>query len=118
MTRDELSADKVIAKIHELKGNLSMVARSFGMSRQTMYNYLKGKPTVQAALDEARETMVDNVESALYSKALAGEGWAVCFFLKTQGKHRGYVERSEITGADGGAIKAQISWKDFIEASE
>jgi hypothetical protein len=38
--------------------------------------------------------MLDNVESALYTAALAGEAWAVCFFLKTQGKARGYVERS------------------------
>ena len=108
MTRDELNADTVIKKIHEVKGNLSMVARSFGMSRQTLYTYIKSKPTVQAAVDEARETMIDNVESALYSAALNGEAWAVCFFLKTQGKSRGYVERQELTGAGGGALI--INW--------
>jgi hypothetical protein len=27
---------------------------------------------------------------------LAGEAWAVCFYLKTQAKDRGYVERSEV----------------------
>jgi hypothetical protein len=37
--------------------------------------------------------MKDDAESALYKAALAGEAWAVCFFLKTQAKDRGYVER-------------------------
>ena len=101
MTRDELNAEMVIKAIAEYKGNVSMVARHFKMSRQTLYKYINAHPSVMAALEEARETMIDNVESALYSAALAGEGWAVCFFLKTQGKRRGYVERTELTGLDG-----------------
>lgn len=109
MTRDELNAETVIARIVEYKGNLAAVARSFQMSRQTLYKYIKGKPTVLAAVEEARETMIDNVESALYSAALAGEAWAVCFFLKTQGKHRGYIERTEHTGAEGGALNIIIT---------
>ncbi|CAK0770244.1 hypothetical protein CCP3SC15_400017 [Gammaproteobacteria bacterium] len=113
MTRDELNAEMVIKAIADYKGNVSMVARHFGMSRQTLYKYINDRVTVQAALAEARDTMIDNVESALYSAALAGEGWAVCFFLKTQGKSRGYVERNEITGADGGAI----TWRQFVEGA-
>jgi len=30
--------------------------------------------------------------------------------LKTLGKHRGYVERQEVTGADGGAVI--VKWDD------
>lgn len=108
MTREELNADKVIQKIGELKGNLAAVARSFGMSRQTLYSYIKDHPTVQRAVEEARETMLDNAESALYTAVLNGEAWAVCFFLKTQGKSRGYVERQEHTGEGGGAIVVRI----------
>jgi hypothetical protein len=44
---------------------------------------------------DCREAMRDHVESALSKGALNGEGWAVCFFLKTQGKDRGYVEPTE-----------------------
>ena len=38
---------------------------------------------------------MDLAESALKRAVLAGEGWAVCFALKCQGKNRGYVERVE-----------------------
>jgi len=116
MTRKDLTPEIVIAKIHELNGNVAAVARSLGTTRQTLYAYIKTKKTVQDALEESREKMIDNVESVLYSKALDGESWAVCFFLKTQAKHRGYVEKQqqEITGKDGGelVIKYVNDWRD------
>ena len=60
----------------------------------------------------SREKMIDNVESKLYQKALEGEGWAVCFFLKTQGKRRGYIERQEHTGEDGREIVFRVKYAD------
>ena len=39
-----------------------------------------------------------------------GEPWAVAMVLKTIGKHRGYVERQEVTGADGGSIT--VKWDE------
>jgi hypothetical protein len=38
----------------------------------------------------------------MLDKAMQNENMsAIIFFLKTQGKSRGYVERQEISGADG-----------------
>lgn len=108
MTQKEMQADLVIARIEECKGNLTMACKLIGCSRQTLYNYIKSHPTVQAALETARESMIDNVESVLYSKALAGEVWAVCFFLKTQGKRRGYIERSELTTPDDKPLTIRV----------
>lgn len=98
----KLTAAAVIAAIRDMNGNISAVARRLGVCRQTVYNYIERHPSVKDALVEARETMLDNAESVLYRAVLNGEAWAVCFFLKTQGKSRGYVERQEVTGADGG----------------
>jgi transposase-like protein len=89
-------------------GNVSMVARTLNVDRTTVYNFMKKHPTVKAKLDEAREKMIDNVESKLYSKALDGDTTAMIFFLKTQGKHRGYVERQEVTGAEGSHIVVRL----------
>ena len=106
----KLTVEKVNALIDELMGNVSMVARTLNVSRTTLYNYINSHATVKQALDEAREKMIDNVESKLYSKALDGDTTSMIFFLKTQGKHRGYVERQEVTGADGGAVL--VKWDD------
>jgi len=48
------------------------------------------------------------VESKLYSKALAGDTTSMIFFLKTQGKKRGYIERQEITGEDGNELVIKV----------
>lgn len=97
----KLTVDKVNGLIDEMMGNVSMVARALNVNRSTVYRFIEKHPTCKVALDEAREKMIDNVESKLYSKALDGDTTSMIFFLKTQGKHRGYVERQVVTGADG-----------------
>ena len=110
MTPTKLTAESVTAAIRDMNGNVSAVAKRLGVCRQTVYTYIDRHPSVKDVLAESRETMLDNAESSLYRAVLAGEAWAVCFFLKTQGKRRGYVERQEVTGAEGGAIVMQ--WPD------
>lgn len=68
------------------------------------------------ALESARETMLDNAESILYKKVLEGSTVELLFFLKTQGKDRGYTERQELTGANGGAIV--VNWGDSAESPD
>ncbi len=63
------------------------------------------------SIDDIREISVDNVESALYKSAIEGNTTAQIFYLKTQGKNRGYVERQEITGYEGmpNSVKVEIT---------
>jgi hypothetical protein len=91
----KLKRKLVEQKLTELKGNVSSTAVHFGVTRQTLYNFIE-RHELQAVLDDARESMVDVAESALYRAAVQGEAWAVIWTLKTQGKKRGYVERNEL----------------------
>ena len=45
--------------------------------------------------------MVDTAELKLWHSIQNGEAWGIAFCLKTIGKDRGYIERQEVTGADG-----------------
>ena len=91
------TAAQVIMAIKVTKGLVSLTAKRLGCERKTIYRYVERHPEVAEALREEREAMTDIAELALFSKVQDGEAWAVCFYLKTQGKARGYVERSEIT---------------------
>jgi hypothetical protein len=66
-------------------------------------------------LDAEREEIVDYAEMGLRGAVLNKEAWAIAFSLKTLGKSRGYVERQEVTGKDGGAIV--VDW-DGIDSNQ
>jgi len=55
--------------------------------------------------DDRKEAMLAAfAESELMKLIKEGNVAATIFFLKTQGKKRGYVERQEVTGAEGAPI--------------
>ena len=112
MSNKKLSTEIINKLIADKHGNITSVARSLGVSRTTIYNFINRHVKCQYALDEAREIMIDNIESALYSKALSGDTTSQIFFLKTQGKRRGYVERNEITGKDGQDVTIKVVYDE------
>jgi len=95
-------------QITRYRGNLSTVARSVGRSRSWLYLYLEKHPDLWDTVNEARETMLDNAESMLYTKVLAGSTPELLFFLKTQGKRRGYVEKQQVEHSGGLEISRKL----------
>lgn len=94
--RGNLSEKAIAAALKAALGNISQAARSLSVERSGLHDRIAKSETLKTILHDAREGMVDNAESALHRAVTQGEGWAVCFTLKTQGKARGYVERQEI----------------------
>src|SRR5262245_51383037 len=89
------------ARVAELltvyQGNLAAVARACGVVRSAVSKFVGRRKHLRDLAIEARQTMIDHAESALHAAILRGEGWAVCFYLKTQGRDRGYSQVVEIT---------------------
>lgn len=103
-----LRESAVSQQIAECRGNLAAVARKFGVTRQAVQQFVKAKG-LAGAVEEARESMLDDAETALHTAVLRGEGWAVCFYLKTQGKRRGYIERGgEESGTSAGSVPVEL----------
>ena len=104
-----LSTGLVIERIEQKRGNVASVARSLGWSRSHINRYIDSHKTCKQALKEERETMKDNVTSEFYRVCLDPEAQnhvtAMIFFLKTQCKDRGFVERFEHSGIDDEPIQ-------------
>lgn len=96
MARRRPSEAKAIAAIDKCHGNLTNVAKELTIARSTMYEMVKASPSLRSALDDARERRLDEAEDWLRDKMEAGDTTAIIFFLKTQGKSRGYIERQDI----------------------
>ena len=102
----------MIAAINEAQGYVTKASDILGIARKTFYVYLKKYQTAQDALDDAREKRHEWVESKLMKAIKDDNLTAIIFYLKTQAKHLGYVERQELTGADSGPITFNVVYKD------
>ena len=98
--------------IVEHRGNLAAIARALHVSRGTIHNRIADSPRLQQMIDDARETYVDSVESALYENALTGNVAAQIFIMKAHpaAKGRGWSERQEVAGANGGPLALVIEY--------
>jgi len=104
----EATCQRIIVALKETKGLLTLAARKAGVSYPTVNRYANDFPSVREAVLEAKESMVDFAEGKLFEKISKGDTASIIFYLKTQGKKRGYIERQEFTGAGGEAIKTEI----------
>jgi len=77
------------------KGFISQAAAILQCDTSTVYSYLKRYPELNNVLKEQRETMLDFAESKLMEAISKGNLTAIIFFLKTQGRSRGYYEKIE-----------------------
>lgn len=111
MASKKFTAAEVIKAIEGSKGIISQAARKLGCTRQTVYNYVENYVTVKEALENEREDLLDFVEGKLLGEINNGNMTAIIFYLKTQGKSRGYVERQEVTGAGGKDLRVQFVWQ-------
>lgn len=99
-----------IAEIEPLiakhRGNIAAIARALNVSRGTIHNRIKESSRLAVEIDEARESFVDDVESALYDNALGGNVAAQIFIMKAHpaAKRRGWSERQEFSGPDGESL--------------
>lgn len=112
---ERYTAEQVATAITQSRGIIATAAESLGCTRQTVEKYINRYSVVKEACREARESTIDFVESKLLKNIDAGDTTAMIFFLKTIGKSRGYIERQEVTGADGGSIKVDATIKSAIE---
>jgi cyclophilin family peptidyl-prolyl cis-trans isomerase len=86
------------------RGVVSMACAETGITRTTFYAWCKTDSAFEEAAMGVKDVALDFAESRLFSamgRNRAEGVTATIFYLKTQGKRRGYIERNELTGADG-----------------
>jgi hypothetical protein len=101
-----LTTAKLKKAIASTYGNVWRMASELDVERSTIYRRIEQSEELQEALKEAREVLTDIAESELAKRIIAGEMPAIALHLKAsrEGRNRGYGERTEMTGADGGPI--------------
>lgn len=97
MATNKYTQEQIIQAIIDSKGMVYIAARRLGCEPKTIYNYAKRYKSIQDEINNQRGLMGDVAEMALYTAITEKQPWAVQFYLKTQAKDRGYVERQEVS---------------------
>jgi hypothetical protein len=111
----DISKQDILQELEKRNGIVSIACKSIGLARSTFYSWLQADATFKAAVDELQEVALDFVEGKLMEKingvsvkkGETDEGedivydvppsdTAIIFYLKTRGKKRGYIEKSEV----------------------
>jgi hypothetical protein len=96
-TNKSLQYKKELIEAMEMcHGIVSDACKSVGVSRVTYYDYYKNDSEFKDSIDEIECSVLDYVENKLFLNIEKGDVTCMIFYLKTKGKKRGYVEKSEI----------------------
>lgn len=91
-------------------GYVSVIAKRVGCSLSTLDRWRANEPEIEDAIRAEKVKQVDHAEGKLQSLIQQEHPTAIIFYLKTQAKDRGYVERQELTGRDGDPLA--MTWTE------
>jgi hypothetical protein len=92
----KISRSRLLREIRERDGNLSEIARAYGLTYNAVHKRVKGDPVLTAAMQDSRENLVDQAQAKLGDAVRSGSAWAVKFVLETWGKGRGFTKQLEV----------------------
>lgn len=77
-------------------GIMTAACNAANVGRSTIFRWRKEDEEFDKALQAVHEERLDFAESALLRKIQSGDTASILFYLKTQGRERGYVERQSV----------------------
>ena len=96
VTKSDILKKNLLEALKKNLGNVMASCSQVGCSRKTYYEYYNNDPEFKKDVDSIAEDALDFTEGKLFSLINDENPTAILFYLKTRGKHRGYVEKQEI----------------------
>jgi len=91
-------------------GIVTMACKKCEISRRTYYNWLDNDPEFKKEVESISDVALDFAEAALHKQINEGIPTSTIFYLKTKGKHRGYIESLEHLGNKDKPIETTINF--------
>ena len=91
-----IKKEAMIEALEKSLGVITMACKNVGIARKTHYEWYKEDMEYKEAVDDVINIALDFAESMLYKQIQEKDTTAIIFYLKTKGKKRGYIERTEI----------------------
>ena len=93
---NSIKMEAMIEALTKSLGVVTIACKEVGIARKTHYEWYNEDPEYKKAVDELADVALDFAESMLHKQIQDKDTTATIFFLKTKGKKRGYIERTEV----------------------
>lgn len=108
---DNIKAKMIIA-LESTLGVVTGACKKVGIARETHYSWLKKDAEYKKAVLSIEDIAIDFAETQLHKQIKNENVVATIFYLKTKGKKRGYVERTELDHTGELTSNTVIKWGD------
>lgn len=112
--KSAMSELDVAVALIRTEGNYTDAAKLLHRSRRSVEGFVTRTLILSDLAQDIVETFLDRVEMAYKGVALMGDGAAARFFLSTKGKARGFTQRSEVGGPNGGPVELEVSPREIL----
>ena len=107
-----IKKEAMLQALENSLGVVTVACKQSDTPRSTYYKWLKEDEEFAKSVKEIENIALDFAESQLHSQMKDGNTSATIFYLKTKGKKRGYIERSELDLSSGDEpIKINVNIK-------
>jgi hypothetical protein len=108
-----IKKETILKALENSLGVVTVACKQADIPRSTYYKWLKEDQEFAKEVKEIENIALDFAESQLHTQMKDGSTPATIFYLKTKGKKRGYIERSELDlTTDNEPIKININLAD------
>lgn len=114
-TQTDIRKKAFIDALEKSLGVVTIACRSIGLHRSTFYDWMRDDPDFKSLVDDLNEVTLDFAESELHKQIRDGSTAATIFYLKTKGKKRGYIERSDINMTTNAPDFSALSTDQIID---
>lgn len=86
----------MIEALEKTLGVVTTACKLAGVGRRTHYDWMESDPEYKKQVKSIEDIAIDFAETQLHKQIQDGNPTSTIFYLKTKGKKRGYIEKSEI----------------------
>ena len=99
-----IKKESILKALESSLGVVTVACSTADVPRSTYYKWLNQDEDFAAAVKDIENIALDFGESQLHKQIGDGSTSATIFFLKTKGKRRGYIEKSELDITSGDKV--------------
>jgi predicted DNA-binding transcriptional regulator AlpA len=110
----DIKKKNIIEALKMSNGVVKNAVEQVGIHRSTFYDWVNQDEDFAREVNSIREGAIDFVESKMFQRIKEGSDTMIIFYLKTQAKARGYVEKSELEVNNKTPDFSALSTEDIV----